>query len=271
MRYVQKVVLVTGCTAGIGEAVLRGMAAEGAVLAFTGRNADVGLSLEKELNTGGCRSMFIQADATNGDDVARSISRVVEAWGRLDVAVNNVGGPGPADRRATGFHEATADGRSTLDYCLMSAILGMKYELIQMLHQGGGVIANTISTAALRSSFRGSLAYPSAKAALIHLTKLAAVHYADVNIRVNVVVPDIMTTRARQARLTEAQTVVANQPMRRTMRPAEVAEAVLWLCSDGASGVTGHAIPSDGAWAANKLTMLGRDRPPCTVPCAESW
>ena len=130
----------------------------------------------------------------------------------------------------------------------------MKYEIEQMLKQGGGVIANTTSLAGVRITPHSTPGYVAAKAAVVHLTRYAAVLYAKDNIRVNVVAPGLTgTPKVLGAFSTEQQRndIAAEfQPMARLMKPEELADAFLWVCSDHATGVTGLNIPVDGGWAA---------------------
>lgn len=254
-RYAGKVALVTGGASGIGRATVEGLAREGARVAFTDLAEDAGLALQQELAAQGAESMFVRSDATREDEVEALVARVVERWGRLDVGINNVGNMGKADRLGVRLHDSTLEGfDSTLDVSLRTNFLCMKYEIEQMLRQGGGVIANTTSLAGIRITPHCSPGYVAAKAGVVHLTRWAAVLYAKDNIRVNVVAPGLTGTPAvLQSFPTEdAREAIASefQPMGRLMTPQELADAFLWVCSDQASGITGLTVPVDGGWTA---------------------
>jgi NAD(P)-dependent dehydrogenase (short-subunit alcohol dehydrogenase family) len=179
----------------------------------------------------------------------------VETYGRLDCAHNNAGISG---RGIAGTHQAlTADypeerWQQVIAINLTSVWLCMKYELLQMLQQGSGITVNTASAAGL-VGLPGSCAYVASKHGVVGLTKTAALEYAKQGIRVNCVCPGSiqtpMTDRAwsdpeRRAR------VIASEPVGRIGKPEEIAEAVVWLCSDAASFVTGHAMSVDGGLVA---------------------
>lgn len=255
-RYEDKVVLVTGGAAGIGRATTEALVIEGAKVVFTDIRPDSGLALEAELRKRGGEAMFVASNATCEDEVKALIAKVISRYGRLDVAINNVGGLGKADIVGVRMHEATLEAfNSTVEVSLVTSFLCMKYEIMQMLRQGGGVIANTASMAGLRI-FSGSTAgYPAAKAGVVHLTRYAAVQYAKDNIRVNAIAPGFTATAALLEAFPDTAQLNAFagsvQPMARTLSPQEVADAFLWVCSEQASGVTGLTIPVDGGWAAN--------------------
>ncbi len=254
MRYENKVVLVTGGASGIGRAVLDGMVREGARVMFTDISNEVGQSLEAELRSDGHDVRFGRADATDPDDATRIVADVVNEWGRLDVAINNVGGPGRGDKSG-GPLEALdpAAWRATFALSSESTFYGMRAQIAQMLAQGGGVIGNTASMAGVRPTLTASVAYSAAKASVIQLTRYAALMYADRGIRINAVAPGMTLTPAVEAHLTpeEQQAFVAGiQPMGRMLKPSEIADSFLWLCSDEASGVTGITVNVDAGLSA---------------------
>ena len=254
-RYEDKVALVTGGASGIGRATVEGLAGEGAKVAFTDITADAGLALEAELKARGSDVMFVRSDATREDDVQTLVAQIVTRWGRLDVGINNVGNMGKADKLGVRIHDSTLEAfDSTLEVSLKTNFLCMKYEIQQMLKQGGGVIANTTSLAGVRVTPLSSPGYVAAKAGVLHLTRYAAVLYAKDNIRVSVVAPGLTGTPAVLDAFptAEARDAIAAEfhPMGRLMTPEELADALLWVCSDQASGVTGLTIPVDGGWTA---------------------
>ena len=253
-RYEGKVALVTGGASGIGKATVEGLAREGAKVAFTDIATEAGQALEAELTRQGSEAMFVRSDATREADVRALVDKIVARWGRLDVGINNVGNMGAADKLGVRIHDSTLEAfDSTLDVSLKTNFLCMKYELAQMLKQGGGVIANTTSLAGIRITAHSSPGYVAAKAGVVHLTRYAAVLYAKDNIRVNVVAPGLTATPAVLGAFPpEARDAIASEfhPMGRLMTPQELADAFLWVCSDQASGVTGLTIPVDGGWTA---------------------
>lgn len=254
-RYTDKVVVITGAASGIGRATVLGMVREGARVAFSDIRPDAGKAMAEELTSQGAEVMFIQADATLEPEVESMIGQVVERWGRLDVGINNVGNMGAADSLGVPIHETSLEGwRSTMEVALTSKFLGMKHQLKQMVSQGGGVIANTTSMAGVRITPHSSPAYAAGKAAVVHLTRYAAVLYAKQNIRVNVIAPGLTATETLLGVFpTEAErNNLAGEfhPMGRMMTPDELANAFLWVCSDEASGITGLTIPVDGGWTA---------------------
>jgi NAD(P)-dependent dehydrogenase (short-subunit alcohol dehydrogenase family) len=152
------------------------------------------------------------------------------------------------------LHEAPLDAfRETVELCLMSTFLGMKHQLAFMLNHGGGVICNTASMAGVRISTAGSPAYHAAKAAIIHLTRKAAIQYVRNNIRVNVVAPGATATERVLSRWTreEFDKLATLHPLGRAVTPEECAEAYVFLCLPEAAAITGHLIPIDGGWTAS--------------------
>ena len=226
-----KVSLVTGAGSDIGRAISLVMAREGAIVVVSDIDAgSAGETLGAVKDTGG-DGMAIRADVSNADDLRRLIAEVVETWGRLDCACNDAGGE---HHEAGRLHEYPEDfWNRAIDFDLKSVLLRLKHEIPQMLRQGGGAIVNIASTAGLAGSRRIS-AYAARDHALVGLTRTAALEYAAAGIRINAVCPGIIGTRAE----------------RRPGAPAEIAEAVAWLCSDAASLVTGAAMGLDGGLTA---------------------
>ena len=195
-------------------------------------------------------AIFVRTDVTIPDEVEAMVARTVERWGRLDYAFNNAGITGEVARTADCTEE---NWHRTLAVNLTAVWLSMKYELRQMLRQSSGVIVNDASTAGL-VGMRGGPAYSASKGGVIQLTRTAALEYAKQGVRVNAVCPGFIETP-----MTEAHARVNPdlepwirriQPMGRLGTADEVAEAVLWLCSNAASFVTGHALAIDGGMVA---------------------
>jgi len=245
-----KVALVTGGASGIGRATALTFAREGAKLVIADMNEDGGQQTVHLITEQGGEAIFVRTDVSQAVEVQALISKAVETYGRLDCAHNNAGIAGGVRARTAEYPEDR--WHQVIAVNLTGVWLCMKYEIPQMLHQGGGTIVNTASAAGLVGS-RGTSAYVASKHGVVGLTKTAALEYAQQGIRVNCVCPGAiqtpMTDRAwsdpeRRAR------VIASEPIGRIGNPEEVAEAVVWLCSDAASFVTGHAMSIDGGLVA---------------------
>nr|WP_087573487.1 SDR family NAD(P)-dependent oxidoreductase [Sphingomonas sp. CDS-1] len=253
-RLQSKVALVTGGSKGIGKAIVERFLAEGATVAFTGSTREAGAALEQELQAAGLPARFFLCDGLSEEQVRATVAEIATTYGRLDIAVNNVGNTAPNDNPTAPIHEATLEGfDDTLERNLNSTFIGMKYQLEQMVKQGGGSICNTASMAGVRTSEGASAGYHAAKAAVIHLTRKAAIQYAKQNIRVNVVAPGATVTDRVLARWTRAEfdQLASVHPMGRAVTPEECAAAFLFLCSDDAAAITGLMIPIDGGWTAS--------------------
>jgi NAD(P)-dependent dehydrogenase (short-subunit alcohol dehydrogenase family) len=247
-----KVALVTGGASGIGRATALTFAREGAKLIVADLNADGGHQTVHMITENGGEATFIQVDVSNATAVEAMISKAVETYGRLDCAHNNAGIAGHI--RAP-LHECPEDvWDQVLAINLKGVLLCMKYEIIQMLKQGSGAIVNTASIMGLVGSWSGTSAYNASKHGVVGLTKTASLEYARAGIRINAVCPGyIWTPLIEHALLSrpemEAQ-IIARHPVGRMGKPEEIAEAVVWLCSDAASFVTGHTMTVDGGYVA---------------------
>ena len=247
----EKIALVTGAGSGIGRATSLVLAREGATVVVSDVNAAGGeetLSAIKDLGGDG---MFVHADVSRAADVEALVDSTVKAYGRLDCAYNNAGIEGYIGGRLHEYPEDIWD--RLIDINVKGVWLCLKYEIPQMLKQGGGAIVNTASAAGLVGS-RQLSAYVASKHAVVGLTKSAALEYAADGIRVNAVCPGIIDTpmmdRLVAGREDYAASISTRQPIGRKGTPEEIAEAVAWLCSDAASLVTGLAMPVDGAFTA---------------------
>jgi NAD(P)-dependent dehydrogenase (short-subunit alcohol dehydrogenase family) len=253
-RLQSKIALVTGGTKGIGRAIVLAFLREGASVVFTGSTAQDGPPLERELREQGYAGTFMQCDSRDEQQIKSVIAGVVEAHGRLDIAVNNVGNIAPSDAPFGMLHESPLEAfQETLDRNLVTTFLSMKHEIPVMLRQGAGVICNTSSMSGLRVSNAVSPAYHAAKAALIHLTRKTAIQYAPNNIRVNVVAPGATYTEQTKKRFTREtfdDLAKSIHPLGKAVTPEECAEAFVFLCSDESATITGHLVPVDGGWAA---------------------
>ncbi|WP_435946778.1 glucose 1-dehydrogenase [Dryocola sp. BD586] len=243
--FTDKAVLVTGGTSGIGRATALAFAREGANVAVVGRRETEGKETVALIEQAGGKGLFIRADLSVEEEIAFAVARTVAAFGGLHFAFNNAGiflPPAPVT-------ETSADD---IDRILAVNVRGtalcMKHQIPAMLKSGGGGIVNTASFLGLRA-FPGSAVYNASKFAVIGLTKSAAVEFASQGVRINAVCPGVIDTPMNEElRSAESGRDFLNglQPMKRTGRPEEIAEAVLYLCSPGAGFITGTTLSVDG-------------------------
>ncbi|MCS3445542.1 MULTISPECIES: SDR family NAD(P)-dependent oxidoreductase [Bradyrhizobium] len=248
-----KAALVTGGGSGIGRATAIAMAREGARVAVSdlsrgGIDETVAL-----INAAGGQSIAIQGDVTDEADVANMVARTVSAFGRIDCAFNNAGVAGRSvGPRGQRIHELTqASVAKMFSVNLMGVFLCLKYEIAQMLKQGGGgAVVNTASIAGL-VGLATSGHYVATKHGVVGLTKSAAIEYAQDGIRVNCVNPGYIKTPMTKETMDERyDEIIAKVPVRRLGVPEEIAEAVVWMCSDKASFMTGASHVVDGGYSA---------------------
>ena len=248
-----RVALVTGGGSGIGRATALAFAKEGARVVVACRTVEKGEDTIRLIREAGREGVFVKGDVSKADEVASLVAKTVETYGQLDCAFNNAGILG--DKAPT---EQCTEGNwnRVIDTNLKGVWLCMKYEIRQMLKQGRGVIVNTSSLSGLAGHGHGLPAYIASKHGVLGLTKAAALEYARKGIRVNAVCPSPTLTpmienifRADPALAEYASSV---QPMGRLATPDEIAAAVIWLCSDAASFVTGHAMAVDGGRFASE-------------------
>jgi NAD(P)-dependent dehydrogenase (short-subunit alcohol dehydrogenase family) len=201
-------------------------------------------SLVEEIEVAGGSALAVRTDVTVPESVEELVNRTIDAYGRVDAALNNAGGGGHLPTPLADV--AVEDFDSALAVNLRGVFLAMKYEIPAMLANGGGTIVNMASTAGL-DAVAGLAGYVSSKHGLIGLTKVAALDYASRGIRVNALAPGpILTDRLEQAGEEAQRQAGLAMPMRRIGRPEEVAAAVVWLLSDRASFISGATLPIDG-------------------------
>jgi NAD(P)-dependent dehydrogenase (short-subunit alcohol dehydrogenase family) len=248
-----KVALVTGGNAGIGKATALAFARQGAKVAVAARNLARSQETIREIEAGGGEAFAIQTDIAVATDVERMIGAVVETYGRLDFAFNNAGTLGQMRRLA---EQTEADFDDVISVNLKGTWLCMKYEIQQMLRQGGGCIVNNSSISGVLATPDGSL-YNASKHGILGLTKCAAVEYVKSGIRVNAVCPGSFPTDMLKAFIghetSNDQEFKAREQLFQVGIPAgrfgtleEIADVVSWLCSDASQFVVGQAIVVDG-------------------------
>jgi NAD(P)-dependent dehydrogenase (short-subunit alcohol dehydrogenase family) len=239
--------LVTGAAGGIGRASALALAREGASLVVADLDEEGGRETVRLIEAEGGEALFVRCDVSRAADAQSLAARTVEAFGRLDLAHNNAGvGEGGAFTADT--DEAHFDRVIAVN--LKGVWLSMKYELPEMVARGGGAIVNTASVAGLVGA-PGISAYSASKHGVVGLTKSAALEYAEQGIRINAVCPAATHTAMwEQIDPDRREDLLALQAQRRVADPAEIGAAVVWLCSDLSSYVTGAAIPVDGGLSA---------------------
>jgi NAD(P)-dependent dehydrogenase (short-subunit alcohol dehydrogenase family) len=247
-RFAGKVALVTGGNSGIGRATALAFAREGAAVVIVSRGLKMGNATVRQIEAIGGQAHYVAADVADEESVAAMVATTVQTFGRLDIAVNNAGNEGRAKRL---IDQTVDDYDFTMDTNLKGVWLGMKYEIRQMLRQGGGTIVNTASNLA-HVGYPNLSLYVAAKSAVVGLTRAAALEYAREGIRINAVSPGPIETElaARVFGSLERfrQELGPLQPMGRVGLPREIAEAILWLAGGASSLVTGQSVLVDGGF-----------------------
>jgi NAD(P)-dependent dehydrogenase (short-subunit alcohol dehydrogenase family) len=245
-----KVAIVTGGSAGIGRAAAIALAREGAAVVLADVDDARGSQVAAGLRDAGGQAHYVHCDVSDDAQVEAMVRTAVESFGGLDLAFNNAGIEGiPAPT-----HECTVENwHRTLAVNLTGVWQCMRHEIPAMLARGGGSIVNCSSVAGL-VGFATAPAYVTSKHGIVGLTKTAALEYAQAGIRVNAVCPGVIDTEmierftGGQPEATAAMTEL--EPLGRMGRPEEIADAVVWLCSDRSSFTTGQAIAVDGGFVA---------------------
>ena len=243
-----KVALITGASRGIGAATARLFAQEGATVVLASRCVEEMAHIVEEIRANGGEGMAVKTDVAEAASVETLIKSTVDAYGRLDIAVNNAGIAG-GNKPLVEVTEEVFDRVIAVN--LKGVFLGMKYEIPAMLASGGGAIVNLSSTVGLVGTGAGIAPYIASKHGVVGLTKAAALEYGGQHIRVNAIAPGTTRTSVNERWIADEQIrqrITSGIPLGRVADPVEVAEAILWLCSDAASYVTGVTLPVDGGY-----------------------
>lgn len=250
-----KVAIVTGGNSGIGRATALAFATAGAKVVVAARREKEGEAVAEEIRTAGGEALFVQTDVSQAAQVEALIDKTVAHFGRLDCAFNNAGvvhprgGAGP-------IHEWSEDDWDYLmDTNLKGVWLCMKYQITQMRKNGGGAIVNNSSVAGLISAPALGV-YSASKHGVLGLTKGAALDNAKEGIRINAVCPGFVDTPMLADGVNDPEgraRITAMEPIGRIGEPPELADAVVWLCSDAASFVVGHSMVVDGGMLAGVI------------------
>ena len=245
-----KIGVVTGGSAGIGRAAALALAANGAIVVVADLDVERGGQVVSDILAKGGVASFVRTDVADDDSVAALMAATIDLYGGLDFAFNNAGIEGQPAPTA----ECTLENwHRTLAVNLTGVWLCMRHEIPLMLRTGRGSIVNCASVAGL-VGFPTIPAYVASKHGVVGLTKTAALEYAEQGIRVNAVCPGVIDTEMVE-RFTGGQpeaeaAMIATEPVGRLGQPEEIADAVVWLCSDRSSFVTGQAIAVDGGFVA---------------------
>ncbi len=243
-----KVVLITGGTSGIGRATAVAFGEAGAKVVLSGRREAEGEETAALIRDTGAECLFVRSDVSDEAEVQALVEKTIATYGRLDCAFNNAGIESPLKP----LHEQSIeDFDKLMSINVRGLFLCMKYEIQQMLNQESGVIINNSSMGGL-IAFPGVSPYVASKHAVMGLTRSAALDYAKQGIRINAVNPGLIAT-AMMDRLSSGSTddVGSTVPMGRMGQAAEIAQAVVFLCSDAASYITGQPLVIDGGFTAN--------------------
>ena len=246
-----KVAVITGAASGIGRGTVDLFVKEGARVVAADIQDDKGARIEEEHKG---KAVYVRCDVSQESDIAKAVDTAAKKFGRLDCLFNNAGTGGARDAADA----VTAEGfDSVMHLHVRAALFGIKYAVPAMKKSGGGAIISTASVAGLQAGY-GPILYSIAKGAIIHMTRVTAAQLAEHRIRVNCICPGLIATNifaqglGIPSQLAEtridaiAEAATNSQPIHRGGRPRDIAEAALYLASDGADWVTGQALTVDG-------------------------
>lgn len=251
MKFAGKVALVTGSTSGIGRTTAIAFAGRGASVVTTGLSEVDGQETVRLIREAGGEGLFIKADLTQAKEVEALANQTIEKYGQIDCAFNNAAIEGNLEPFV---EQSESEFDKVIATNLKSVWLCMKYEIQHMLNNGGGAIVNTSSMAGM-VGFPNMAPYVAAKHGVLGLTRSAALEYAASGIRVNAVCPGVIDNAGQSNRMSEKygqdkDDIAKMNPSGRLGQPEEIANAVLFLCSDEASFITGHPLSVDGGYVA---------------------
>lgn len=252
MEFKNKIVLVTGAASGIGQITAISFAKEGAKVVVSDINEKGGHETVEQIVKNGGEAIFIKTNVAKYPEVEQLINQIIEKFGQLDIAINNAGIAGDisstVETTLKNWDTVMAVNASGVFYCL-------KTELKEMMNQGHGIIVNVASVAGLKGLPK-SLAYSASKHAVVGMTKTASMEYAKHNIRINAICPVFTVTPLFNPEMFDqiapglTDKLRKTIPMKRFAETIEIANTILWICSDKASFVTGLAMPIDGGLTA---------------------
>lgn len=245
-----KVALVTGAGSGIGREIALLFGKRGAKVVVADVNERGGLETVDMIKKVSSEAVFLRVDVSKEAEVKMMIGETIKKFGKLDYAANNAGIEGD---QATTADQTLKNWEHVIDINLKGVFLCLKYEIAEMLKQGKGAIVNTSSVAGL-AGFQNIAPYTASKHGVIGLTRTAALEYAAKGIRINAVCPGVIKTpmidRFTHGDAAAEKGMIAMEPIGRLGKPEEIAEAVVWLCSDSSSFVTGYPMAVDGGFIA---------------------
>ncbi|TLY03926.1 MAG: SDR family oxidoreductase [Thaumarchaeota archaeon] len=250
MVELKKVAIVTGASSGIGRVTAVALAKEGIRVSLAARRDKEGEETLRLLKESGGEGIFVRTDVSNENDVKSLVEETVKTFGRLDYAFNNAGvveDPAPFASKTSSLFD------KIMNVNVKGTWLSMKYEIPQMLKNGGGALVNNSSVFGVIANPQLPL-YTASKHAVLGLTKAAALEYAKAGIRINAIAPGAIETEMMEQSIGNdkqlREALVALHPIGRPGKPEEIANAVIWLLSDKASFLTGHTLLVDGGWVS---------------------